>query len=341
MTAAARLSALVDGYLDTQLLVVAAELGLADAIGGGARDAAELAADLGADPAVLGRVLRGLAAAGVLDERAGRRFALTAVGDLLRAEHPASMRGAVLARGRLYYGALSGLLAAVRDGGTPFEIANGSPFFAHLAAHPEQQAAFQESMTARSRREAAAVVEAFDFGRFDRLVDVGGGSGLLLGEILAAHPALTGTLFDRPDVVARATVPGIGGDFFVSVPPGADAYLLSRVVHDWDDADALAILRSCRRAMSDGATLLLVEALQPERAADDPVAVRMDLHMLTLLHGRERTRAEYATLLDAAGFRLTDVHAAGPASGVHVLEAHPVRPPRPTAGAGHGGGGAR
>ncbi|MCW0213469.1 MAG: acetylserotonin O-methyltransferase [Pseudonocardia sp.] len=323
-SAASRLSALVDGYLDTQLLVVAAELGLADAIGGGARDAAELSAEVGADPAVLGRVLWGLAAAGVLDERPGRRFALTAVGELLRPGHPRSMHGAVLARGRLYYAAQAGLLRAVREGGTPFEITHGAPFFDHLAAHPAQQAAFQESMTARSRREAAAVVAACDFSRFATLVDVGGGSGLLLAAILAANPGLTGTLFDRPDVVSRAAVPGVGGDFFTHVPPGADAYLLSRVLHDWDDAEALAILQRCRCATAAGATLLLVEALLPERATDDPAAVRIDLHMLTLLHGRERTRAEFAALLDAAGFRLVAVTTAGPASGVHVLEARPT-----------------
>jgi hypothetical protein len=326
-SAASRLSALVDGYLTTQLLYVAAELGLADALGPGARDAGELAAEVGADPAVLSRVLRGLAADGVLDERPGRRFALTAVGELLRVGHPRSMHGAVLVRGRLYYGALAGLSRAVREGGTPFEITNGAPFFAHLAAHPAQEAAFQESMTARSRREAAAVVAAGDFARFGTLVDVGGGSGLLLAAILDANPGLTGTLFDRPEVVARAPVAGIGGDFFTAVPPGADAYLLSRVVHDWDDAEAVAILRTCRRAMSDRAILLLVEALLPERAVDDPAAVRMDLHMLTLLHGRERTRAEYAALLDAAAFRLVDVVAAEPASGVHVLEARPVGRP--------------
>jgi hypothetical protein len=340
-SAASRLSALVDGYLTTQLLYVAAELGLADAIGGEDRDAAGLAAEVGADPAVLGRVLRGLAAAGVLDERPGRRFALTAVGELLRAGDPRSMLGAVLARGRLYYGALAGLLTATRAGGTPFEITNGAPFFAHLAAHPAQEAAFQESMTARSRREAAAVVAACDFSRFDTLVDVGGGSGLLLTAILEAAPGLSGTLFDRPEVVARAALPGVGGDFFTAVPAGADAYLLSRVVHDWDDDEAVTILRTCHRAMPGDATLLLVEALLPERAVDDPAAVRMDLHMLTLLHGRERTRAEYAALLDAAGFRLAKVLAAEPASGVHVLEAHPIRARRESVTSAPGTSGAR
>lgn len=246
---------------------------------------------------------------------------LTAVGELLRATHPASLRGAVLARGRLYYDAMAGLLAATRTGGTPFELTHRTPFFAHLAAHPAASAAFQESMTARSRREAAAVVAAYDFSGFGTLVDVGGGSGLLLTTVLAATPGLAGTLFDRPEVVADAVLPAVGGDFFTGVPAGADAYLLSRVIHDWDDDEAVPILRSCRRAVPEAGTLLLVEALLPDRAVDDPAAVRMDLHMLALLHGRERTRREYAALLDAAGFRLTGV-VATPA-GVSVLEARP------------------
>lgn len=320
-----RLARLADGYLVTQLLHVAAALGVADALAAGARSADELAGEVGADPAVLERVLRGLAAEGVLDERPGRRFALTPTGELLRAEHPDSQRGPVLARGGLYYGALAGLLDAVRGGGTPFEIAHGLPFFAHLDAHPERAAAFQASMAARSRREAAAVVAAYDFSAFGSLVDVGGGTGVLLAAVLAAHPDMTATLFDRPEVVARSDLPGVGGDFFTAVPAGADAYLLSRVVHDWDDAEAVTLLRTCRRAMGAEAVLLLVEALLPERAADDPAAVRMDLHMLALLHGRERTRAEFAGLLAAAGLRLTRVLPAGP---VHVLEARAVRDPR-------------
>ncbi|WP_214403454.1 methyltransferase [Pseudonocardia lacus] len=320
-TPADALSRLADGYLATQLLYVAVELRLPESLAGPPRRADELAAEVGADPAVLRRVLRGLAAEGVLEELADGRFALTAVGELLDADHPSSMRGAVRARGGLYYTALAGLLPATRTGGTPFELAHGRPFFAHLAAHPEQGAAFQASMVARSRREAAGVVAAYDFSRFATLVDVGGGPGLLLAAVLAANPGLTGTLFDRPEVVAGAELPHVGGDFFAQVPPGADAYLLSRVIHDWDDAEATAILRTCRRAMPDTATLLLVEALLPERAAQDPAAVRMDLHMLALLHGRERTRREYAELLAAAGLRLVRVVATG--AGVHVIEACP------------------
>jgi hypothetical protein len=327
--AARRLAALTDGFLSTQLLYVAAELGIADALVGRARGAAELAGEVGADPGMLARVLRGLAAIGVLDEQPGHRFALTAAGDLLCADRPGSQRGAVLARGRVYYRAMAALLPAVREGRVPFEVATGTPFFAHLAAHPEEGAAFQESMRSRAAREAAAVVEAYDFSAFGTLVDVGGGPGVLLAAIMEAVPELSGLVFDRPEVVGRSPLPAVGGDFFTEVPAGADAYLLSRVIHDWDDHAAVAILRTCRHAMPDTATLLLVEALLPEHAADDPAAVRMDLHMLALLGGRERSRAEYAALLDAAGLQLIAVVAAGD-SGVHVLEARPLHSRRAT-----------
>lgn len=318
------LTRLVDGYLTTQLLYVAADLGIADVLVDEPATAAELAAKVGARPAPLHRMLRGLAVDQVLDELPDGRFALTPVGALLVDGAPGSQRGAALARGRLYYEAVGRLLDSVRDGPgpadtPPFERVHGESFFAHLAARPDESAAFRGSMAARSAREADAVVAAYDFGGFRRLVDVGGGPGVLLRAILAATPGLDGLLFDRPEVVAGATLPALGGDFFTAVPDGADAYLLSRVIHDWPDADAVTVLRSCRRAMLGSATLLLVEAVLPERAADDPEAIRMDLHMLALLRGRERTAAEFAELLAHAGFTLARVLPT--AAGVSVLEA--------------------
>jgi hypothetical protein len=206
----------------------------------------------------------------------------------------------------------------------PFESVHGERFFTHLAAHPELVGAFQASMRDRSAREAAAVVAAYDFTVFGTVVDVGGGGGVLLKAVLDAAPGVSGVLFDRPEVAAKSPLPAVAGDFFVEVPAGADAYLLSRVIHDWSDADAVAILRTCRRAMGASARLLLVEAELPERAADHPAAIRMDLHMLALLGGRERTRAEYAALLAEADLRLTTVVPADPVSGVHVFEARPT-----------------
>lgn len=323
-TCAERLARLTDGYLTTQLLYVAAELGVAEVLAERPASAGEIAERVGADAGVLRRVLRGLAAEGVLDELPGGQFALSPVGELLRDDVPGSQRGAVLARGGLYYAALAGLLAATRSGATPFELVHGESFFSYLAARPRDSVSFQASMKVRAAREAEAVVAAYDFSRFHTLVDVGGGTGVLLGAIAKAAPKLSVTLFDRPEVVRATELPSVGGDFFVEVPSGADAYLLSRVIHDWDDRDAARILRTCRRAMPAASTLLLVEAVLPERAVDQPAAVRMDLHMLALLGGRERTADEYAHLLAAAGLRLVTVVPADPVSGVHVLAAHPV-----------------
>jgi hypothetical protein len=324
MTPDARLARLTDGYVVTQLLWVAAELHIADELAGGPRTAEELAGKVGADAGNLRRVLRGLAAEEVLEELPGGRFGLTATGQFLRDGVEGSQRGAVLARGGLYYGAQAGLLEAVRDGGVPFERVHGRTLFEYLDAHPAESARFQGSMAVRAAREAVAVAEAYDFRRFRTLVDVGGGSGVLLREIVRAAPRLSVTLFDRPEVVRDAQVPAIGGDFFVEVPAGADAYVLSRVIHDWSDDDAVVILRAVRRAIPDGGTLLLVEAVLPEHAADDPAAVRMDVHMLTLLGGQERTADEFAALLAHAGFRLDRVLPTGPKSGVRVLVARPV-----------------
>jgi O-methyltransferase len=219
-------------------------------------------------------------------------------------------------------------------GGTAFEHVHGEPFFEHLAADPEREAAFQASMADRARREAADVVAAYDFGGLDEIVDVGGGSGVLLEAILEATGGLRGTLVDRPEAVERATArlaaaglqdraECVVGDFFEALPGGADAYLLSRVIHDWGDADARRILATCRAAMPAHARLLLVDAIVPERAVDGPEAVRMDLHMLMLFGARERTVEEFRALLSDAGFALCRVVPTGSPTGLSVVEATP------------------
>ena len=270
------LARLIDGYLTTQLLYVAAKLGVADVLADRPRTGREVADAVGADPDALTRMLRGLVLEDVLAEDGDGRFALTAVGERLREGVPGSQRGAILVRGEVYWSSAAGMLRTAIEGGTAFEHTHGERFFDHLAAHPEREAAFQASMADRARREAADVVAVYDFAGMTELVDVGGGSGVLLEAVLRATPALRGVLVDRPEVAElaerRLEAAGLGdrcrcvtGDFFVAVPPGADAYLLSRVIHDWDDADAGRALATCRAAMSGGARLLLVEAIVPER----------------------------------------------------------------------------
>lgn len=326
---------LMEGYLVTQLLYVAAKLGIADVLAGGPLPGHAIARQVGADPDLLTRTLRGLAVEGVLDEEADGRFALTEVGACLRDGVPGSLRGAVIARAEVYYQATAGMLQAVLEGGTAFEHAYGERFFAHLSRHAEHAAAFQASMAGRSAQEARDVVAAYDFTPLRRLVDVGGGQGILLEAILRAAPELRAVLLDQPAVIDQArqrlTTAGVAGrcefvagDFFESVPGGADAYLLSRVIHDWPDTDARRILDICRAATPAGSRLLLVEAILPERARDRPAAIRMDLHMLVLLGARERTEAEFRRLLADSGFQLLRVHPTRSPAGLGVIEATPA-----------------
>ena len=331
-----QMARLMDGYLVTQMLHVAAALGVADALAERPQTSAELARVVGAEPGALHRVLRGLATEDVVTEDDDGRFALTPAGELLRDGVPGSLRGAVLARGELYHDAAGRMLAGVRGEGVPYELANGAPFFDDLAEHPEREAAFQASMAGRSDQEVGDVVDAYDFGGIDRLVDVGGGAGNLLAAILRSAPGLTGVLFDRPGVApaAEARMRGAGvadrcelvaGDFFASVPAGADAYVLSRVLHDWDDEDAGRILDRVRAAMGDGSRLLVVEAILPERAADLAPAIRMDVNMLMLFsQARERTESEFGELLARAGLRLRAVFPTRSPAGLSVLEAVPT-----------------
>jgi hypothetical protein len=275
----------------------------------------------------LTRVLRGLVAEGVLDEDDKGRFVLTPLGGCL-----SSLRGATIARGALYYDAAAGLLQTVRDGGTSFEHVRGASFFDHLQRHSDQYDVFQESMAGRAEQEARDVVAAYDFTGLRRLVDVGGGPAVMLAEILRASPGLAGVLMDRAAVVSRAQDrldrSGVGGraecvpgDFFVTVPAGGDAYLLSRVLHDWDDDDARRILATCRSAMAPGVRLLVVEAILPERASDAPAVIRMDLHMLILFGARERTEAELRNLLESAGFTVRRVVRTESSVGLAIIEA--------------------
>jgi hypothetical protein len=326
---------LADGFLTTQLLYVAVRLGVADLLAQEPRSGAELTAAAGAEPDLLTRVLRGLVLQEILAEEDDGRFALTELGQCLRTDAPGSMRGSVLARGEVYYQAAAGTLAAVSEGGTAFEHVHGDRFFDHLRRHPDQEATFQASMAGRSEQEAGDVVAAYDFRGIGRLVDVGGGHGILLAAILRSAPDLHAVLVDQPAVVIQArrhlAAEGVAdrcqlvhGDFFAEVPAGADAYLLSRVLHDWSDDDARRVLAAVRGAMGPRSRLLVVEAILPERAADQPAVIRMDLYMLVLLGARERTEAQFRGLLAGTGFRVARVVPTASPAGLSVIEAVPA-----------------
>ena len=326
-----QLARLLDGFVVTQLLYVAARLGIADVLRDGPQTGAEIAAAVGAEPTALTRVLRGLAAEDVLSETDDGRFGLTPIGECLGA-----LQGAALVRGELYYRSAAGLFDAVLTGGVPFENVYGDAFFDHLGKHRSHEAAFQASMAGRSEQEAADVVAAYDFAGLRTIVDVGGGRGVLLATILRAAEGSSGMLVDRPAAVpaARAYIEAAGladraecaeGDFFATLPPGADAYVLSRILHDWDDADAERILSACRAAMPPTGRPLVVEAILPERARDAPAAIRMDLHMMLLFGAAERTAAQFETLLDRAGFRVERLVPTRSPAGLGVIEATPTR----------------
>lgn len=326
----ARLELLADGYLVTQLLYVAVDLKLAERLAEGPRTVESLAAEIELDAGKLRRVMRGLAAFGLLDEPGDETFGLTATGTLLREGVPRSVRERILARGELYYGAFGKLRNSLRGNRTAFEHEYGTDFWDYLTTRPEFTAVYQASMAARSGHEAAAVVASYDFGGLSTLVDVGGGRGVLLEAILAANPGVSGMLFDQPDVVANAlpSLPEdteiVGGDFFADVPAGADVYVMSEVIHDWGDEEATRILGTVRRAMRPDSTLLLVETVLPARAVECAAAVRIDLNMLVMVTGRERTEAEFAELLHTAGLRLQRVVGVDGFLGQHLLEAVPT-----------------
>jgi hypothetical protein len=328
----ARLLEMTRGYVVTQTLFVAAQLGIADRLAGGPRPVAELAGATGAHPRALHRILRALSSLGVFNETEPGVFALGALGELMVSDAPGSLRHWVLMNGGLLYRALGHADHSAATGEPAFRRAYGADLFDYLATDAEQSATFDAAMADFSGRSAAAVLAAYDVSAARQLVDVGGGNGAFAIAALRAHPQLRATVFDQPHVVAavppRARAAGVAercsvvaGDFFAELPAGHDTYVLSWIVHDWDDERALRILGNCRAAIPEHGRLLLVEAVVPE--GDAPHFSKFgDIVMLVALGGQERTAGEYRRLLERAGFELERIVAtAGPRS---VLEARPA-----------------
>ena len=312
------LSQLIRGAFTTQLVGVAAKLGIADLLKDGPRSSDDLAVAAGADALALHRVLRGLVVHGVLAEVEGGRFALTPVGELLRSDAPVSLLDFALGTHGITLRTLDSLLDAVKKGGVPFEHAFGMSMFEHLMSNPEIGEVFDRFMTSMTLMVARAVTTIHDFSSYRRLIDVGGGRGQFLAAILGANAGLEGVLLDMPPVLPRAEAylesAGVrarcsleGGDFFEAVPSGGDAYLLSWILHDWDDARCARLLANCHRAMAGQGKLIVVEQLLPDRVEDNPGAIIGDLEMLMFLPGRERKLSEYRSLLEEQGFAITRV----------------------------------
>ncbi len=305
------------GALVSQAVSVIARLGVADVLAAGPQPVEQIAQRVGAHHSALYRVLRALGDVGVVAELENRQFALTPLSELLRSDVPGSMRGWATMVGMPFHRyPWTDLYETVLTGESAFDRVHGTKVFDYLAEHPEDAAIFDAAMTSISTNESVSIAKAYDFNRFNTIVDVGGGRGGLLAAILSANPHLQGVLFDVPTVVAgiddelaAAEVVGrcevVSGDFFDSVPDGADAYLLSAIIHDWDDDQAVQILRTCRAAMTDSACMLLAEIVLPEGPAPS-MGKLADLEMLVMTAGgRQRTEAELRALLGRAGLRLT------------------------------------
>lgn len=314
----AQLIQMATGYWVSRLVHLAAELAIADHLAAGPLSADELAARTQMHAPTLYRALRSLASLGLFTENASRQFALTPLGAALKTGAPGFARASILTlAGAPVSAAWENLLYSVRTGKTGFEQAHGKPIFQWLAEHPAEAALFGETMIGFHGAEPVAVAAAYDFSGFSTVVDVGGGTGNLLTTILAKHPQPRGVLFDLPHVSgeAHALVKSRGlahrvavevGDFFQSTPPGGDVYLMSHVIHDWNVEQCRTILGHCRRAMKADSKLLLIEMVLPP--GDDPHPGKLlDMMMLVAPGGQERTADEYRTLLDSAGFRLTQV----------------------------------
>jgi hypothetical protein len=321
----------MESFLSGYAVLAAAELGLADALVDGPRTVDELARATDSDPPSLARLLRVLAPEGIVTEVEPGRFALTAMGEALQTKPPGSVGSGLQILTGFMLRPLADTAQTVRTGQAAFTRLFGAPFYEYLDQHPEQDEAFGQAMT-MLRVISRPITEAYDFSGVGTLVDVGGGQGSRMIEVLQAQPHLRGVLFDRPGVVepARVALAGagledrcevVGGSFFEEIPAGGDCYLLSAVIPNWDDAHAVTILRNVRRAMPDHARLLLFEPVRP--LGDEPhIAKTIDLLMLVLLGGQVRTEAELSRLFEAADLRLNRVVATP--SPLALIEAVPA-----------------
>lgn len=318
MENAGKLRRLMDGFQVTQALHVAAVLGVVDELTEEPRGCAEIAQGVGAHAGALYRLLRLLAALGVIKEHADQRFSLAPLGTCLLTDAPGSLRPyAVFAAQPNQWQAWGQLLHSVKTGANAFRVAHGKSAWEYRAADPEQNAVFNAAMTGNSQRVESVIVAALDWSQCRTVVDVGGGQGALLAAILRAHPGLRGTLFDQAHVVraadtflgeagVRDRVEVHAGDMFHAVPSGADVYVMKHILHDWEDADAARVLGVCRRSLAPHSRLVIVENLLGPPNTD--VSGKLgDLHMLVSPGGVERTAEEFRSLLHSAGFQLEQV----------------------------------
>jgi len=324
-----QLDGMITGYWVSQAIYAAAKLGIADQLADGPRSVAELADASAADADALYRLLRALASKGIFVESESRRFSLTPLAELLRSDAAGSKRALALMSGDEQFRSWAEIEYSIRTGKIAFEKVYGKPIFDYLGENPDKARIFDAAMVGIHGRESDAILRAYDFSGIAVLADIGGGNGSQISRILQERTAMEGILFDLPHVIARAKdqieAAGladrcelVSGNFFAAVPAGADAYMMRHIIHDWDDGKSLTILHNCYQAMSSSSKLLLVESVIPP--GNEPFGGKfLDLVMLLIPGGKERTADEYRTLLGKAGFELTRTVATG--SEVSIMEA--------------------
>jgi hypothetical protein len=299
-------------YWTSRCLHVVAELGVADHIGDEPQSTESVAKATGTNAGALYRVLRLLASVGVFEFRDGK-WKQTEASRLLRSDHPGSLRDYVRMLGLpAFWSAFEDLDHSLRTGESSFTKKHPDGVFAYLAEHPEESRIFDAAMTSKSHRDIAAILPAYDFSRFAVIADIAGGRGHLLRAILKAQPKIEGILFDQPHVVAEVQphkgekLAVMGGNFFNDSIPKADAYLLMNIIHDWADAESIKILSAIRRDMPQNASVLIIETVVPK--TDGPhLSKELDIAMLALPGGKERTQEEYVDLAARCGFRLNRI----------------------------------
>lgn len=308
---------LMSGFWISRCIYITAKLGLADLVKAGPKTAADLAAATNTHPPSLFRVLRALASVGVLTQDEDR-FGDTPLLQTLRSEVPGSLRAfAMTELGEEHYPAWGELLHSVQTGGIAFDHAFGMDVWKYFGQHPDNAKIFNDAMSGMTAQANDALHAAYDFGGIGTLMDIGGGHGGLITSILRRNPQMRGILFDSPQVIEgarsvieKSDVAGrcdlIAGNFFESVPAGGDTHILKWIIHDWNDEQSVAILKNCHRALTENGKLILVEAVIPA-GSEMHFAKFMDLNMLVMTGGRERTEAEFRDLYERAGFRLTRI----------------------------------
>tara|TARA_R110002095_G_scaffold201441_1_gene182303 strand:- start:195 stop:1202 length:1008 start_codon:yes stop_codon:yes gene_type:complete len=312
-----QLDQMITGYWVSQSIYAAAKLGIADLLVAGPQTAELLAEATNTNSSALYRLLRALASVGIFAENEQREFALTPMAEFLRSDIPGSKRALALMSGDEQFHAWSEIMYSIQTGKTSFDKVFEKPIFQYLADNPDKGKIFDQAMTGIHGRETGDIMNAYDFSGIQTLMDVGGGNGSNIVNLLQNYPEMKGILFDLPQVVERAEphieqagltdrCQLIGGSFFESVPAGADAIFLRHIIHDWDDEKSLTILRHCHAVMSENSRLLVVESVIPP--GNDPFPGKfLDLVMLMIPGGKERTAEEYEALFEQAGFELTRI----------------------------------